>query len=381
MSAAVTATPEREQAAPPAPRPAAPPGRRDRPLLLVALLAACAYAAFANGAVALGNEAPLQIGLVVIALAALATGRAVPRAAPVAWAGVALLGAFAAWSALSLLWSVAPDLSWQSANRAAAYALVVVLALAAGTITPRAAERTALGLLALAVAVALWALRGRAFPGVVDGTALSPRLRDPLGYWNALALVCVIGMPPAIRVATDLTARPAARLGGLAALWLLIVTAALTYSRGGALALAAAVAVLVALGARRLPALAVLATAAVAAVPPVALAFGRNALAYAAPLGDRIAAGRGLAAVLFVSLLALLGAGWAALRAEGRVAWRPAWSRAIWTALAGAAVLAVVVLLATGTVSRAVHDFGRTGEAPPISTPSRLLSTNSGNRW
>src|SRR3954451_23846503 len=115
MSAAATATPPSETPAAETGRPPARPRRRTRPaggeLLLVALLGACAYAVFADGAVALGHEAPLQAGLVVIALAALATGRAVPRAAPVAWAAVALLVAFAGWSALSLVWSVAPDLS------------------------------------------------------------------------------------------------------------------------------------------------------------------------------------------------------------------------------------------------------------------------------
>src|SRR3954453_5764581 len=102
MSAAATATPRSETPAARAGRPPARAPRRPRPaggaLLLVALLAACAYAAFANGAVALGHEAPLQAGPGAIALAALATGRAVPRAGPVAWAAVALLGAFAAWS-------------------------------------------------------------------------------------------------------------------------------------------------------------------------------------------------------------------------------------------------------------------------------------------
>src|SRR5947209_4883164 len=117
------------------------------------------------------------------------------------------------------------------------------------------------------------------------------------------------------------------------------------------------------------------------AVPPVALAFAHRSLADPAPLHDRIAGGWLLAGVLAAGLLALLGAGWLALRAESRVAWRPGWSRAIWAALATAAVAGAVALLATGAVARAVHDFGRADLAPSISAPSRLLSTNSGNRW
>src|SRR5919206_2469812 len=180
----------------------------------------------------------------------------------------------------------------------------------------RAGERAALGLLALAVAVALWALLGKTFPGVVDGTALSPRLRDPLGYWNALALLCVMAAPVAIRLAVGVARRAAVRAAGLAALWLLVVVAALTYSRGAALALAVAVGVLLALGDRRLPALGALALAALGAAPGVALAFTRDALSDPAPLGDRIAAGRGLAALLALSLLVLVVAGRVLLRAE-----------------------------------------------------------------
>src|SRR4051812_46403106 len=267
MSAAATATPPREPGA--VPTAPAPPRARDQDggraglALLVALLAACAYAVFAHGAVQLGDEAPLQAAVAVLGtvagVLALGGGPLSVRAAPLAWLAAALLAAFAAWCAITLAWSLAPDASWQAADRALTYAVIVALALIAGTSARRAGERAAAGLLVIAVAVALWALLGKVFPGIVDGTALSPRLRDPLGYWNALALVCVMGAPMAIRLAVDVARRPAVRAAGLAALWLLVVVAALTYSRGAALALAAAVGVLLALGDRRLPALGVLA--------------------------------------------------------------------------------------------------------------------------
>jgi O-antigen ligase len=233
----------------------------------------------------------------------------------------------------------------------------------------------------VAVAVAVYALAGKVTPGLLDETALSPRLREPLGYWNALALLCVLAAPVALRVATDAARRDAARLAGLAALWLLLVTAALTYSRGGALALGAALAVVTVLGAARLRGLAVVGLAALATAPAVALAFTSDALTTAgAPLGDRIAAGRGLFAVLVACLLVLLAAGVVALRAERRLAWPESWTRRTWRALGAVAVLAALVLLVTGTVSRALQTFGDTHQAPSISAPSRLLSTNSGNR-
>src|SRR3954453_7363713 len=136
-------------------------------ILALALLAACAYAAFAHGAVRIPDESWLQIGVDVAALVAViawVSGRGVPRTTPAGWAGLALLGAFGAWCALSISWSVAPDNSWLEANRSLTYALAVLLALGAGT-AAGAIERIAAGWLVVATAVAVYALAGKAFPG------------------------------------------------------------------------------------------------------------------------------------------------------------------------------------------------------------------------
>ncbi|HEY3020240.1 MAG TPA: O-antigen ligase family protein [Solirubrobacteraceae bacterium] len=369
--------------------PARPRGRGERDLagraLLAALFAACAYAAFAHGAVDLADEAPLQAALALLALgvaaAALGAGRLVPRASGAGWLAVGLLAGFAGWCGLSLAWSVTPDLSWQATNRAAAYALVVVLALAAGARAPRAVDRAALGLLAVSLAVALDALAGKALPGLTDGTALSPRLREPLGYWNALALVCVLGMPVALAVAADAARGGRLRLAALGALWLLVVVTGLTYSRGAIVAFAVALAVVVALGDARLRALGVAALAGAAAAPALAFAFTRSSLATPdTPLAQRAAGGRELLGVLAVCLVALLAAGWLALRAERRVAWSAARTRRAWAGLGVIAALLVAGLAVSGGIADAARQFADTRDAPSVSTPSRLLSTNSGNR-
>src|SRR4051812_20383094 len=117
------------------------PGRRGV-ALLGALLLACLYAAFAHGAVQVPDETRLQISLAVLALVAAAWwlgGGGVRAAAPrAAWVGVALLAGFAAWCTVSFAWSVAPDRTWLEVNRALAYTLVVMLAIAAGSTAPRA---------------------------------------------------------------------------------------------------------------------------------------------------------------------------------------------------------------------------------------------------
>src|SRR3954451_7947955 len=76
------------------------------PILLGAALAVAAvYAAFANGAIGIPDETRLQVGIDVFAILTIATllfGRSLKASArPSAYAGLALLGAFAAWCSIS----------------------------------------------------------------------------------------------------------------------------------------------------------------------------------------------------------------------------------------------------------------------------------------
>src|SRR5438874_1361690 len=143
---------------------------RQAQALLLALVAACAYAAFAHGAVAIPEETRLQVGLAALSVAAAACwlgwrGLSL-SASRTAWWGVGLLVGFAAWCALSLLWSVMPDRTWGEVNRAISYVLVLVLAMAVGSSARFAIERLALGVLAVVVLVAAYAFGGKVLPGV-----------------------------------------------------------------------------------------------------------------------------------------------------------------------------------------------------------------------
>ena len=102
-----------------------PPGAA---ALGVALLVATAYAVFASGAIGVTDQARFQVIVAAIAfgtLAGLLFGRGL-RFEPSrgAMLGVGLLVGFAAWCALSITWSIAPDQSWLEANRALSYGLV-----------------------------------------------------------------------------------------------------------------------------------------------------------------------------------------------------------------------------------------------------------------
>ena len=179
------------------------------------------------------------------------------RSASVAlvWTGVALLGCFALWSALSVIWSAAPDETWLAANRAIAYTVIAAVAVIAASNTRAAPRGVAIGLAAASLVVALYALGGKIVPGLHiaffdlnPGRRVLPgpradrileRGRDPLRDGD-----------PGLHLADCLSRTAAARVrvGALLALVVLVLTTACTYSRGALLAYLAVLAVMVGAG-------------------------------------------------------------------------------------------------------------------------------------
>jgi hypothetical protein len=386
----------------PAPGPSTRARERAGVLLLGALLAAILYAIFAHGAAPQPEEARLQVGLsliAVVALAALLWTSGLRVAAPAAaWAGLGLLAAFAAWSGLSMTWTVFPSATWTELNRAIAYALVVALALAAGSWYPRAVSRAALGYVAVALLVALYALLAKIVPAVhigglvdFDKTTTIARLREPLEYWNALALVLAMAVPIVLRLAVDETRTRRGRLGALAIAPIFLVTMGLTYSRGGVIAAVVAIAVTMLAAGSRLRTLLYAGLALAAAVP--ALWFGltaddltHNVVSLSAREDDGLVLG--LLVVGPIASLAVVGR--VVMGIEARTAPSPARSRRIGRVLAGvlvAAALVGVVAMATsnrgltGSVTHAWDDFRSPRGGPGLFDPGRLASTNAGNRW
>jgi hypothetical protein len=208
-------------------------------------------------------------GLVVVA-ALLA-----PRPLPTSAAGrvaVAALFLLTAWTALSLTWAPLGGRAQDDLQRLLLYLafFLASLALLRGEVVRRWLEPAiALG----ALTVVGYGLSERLFQGLLDfdrSRTASGRLEQPLTYWNAEGAVAAVGLVLAVRIAGD-PERPTAIRGAAAAAGVpLGLGVYLSFSRGALAALAAALMVLIALAPRARPqlrgALAVVGATAVAAL-------------------------------------------------------------------------------------------------------------------
>jgi O-Antigen ligase len=371
-------------------------------MLGLALAGLVTWALFSEGATSLENGAGLQIVLCAAALVTLAGLLFSPRVhlrAPIqALIGLGLLVLFAAWSGVSIGWSIAPDLSWVQLNRWAAYALVVALALVLGSSLRRAPERTAIAFLIVATAIAVYALGGKvvpwfSIPGLIDldQTADFSRLRAPLGYWNALGLVCVLAGPIAVRTAADPEASRGLRTFSLVALVLVLVTLGLTYSRGGILALLVATGALIAIGPDRLRLALYGALGVAAAVPAYIVAVVRDDLTTdGVAQVERADDGLILLAALAAGILLAVIAGRRLRESDNRLENAPL-TRTPMNARRAIAAIGVALLVAvgglavsergvTGTIEQQWDDFTEV-KSDDQSDPGRVLRSNSGNRW
>ena len=152
-------------------------------------------------------------------------------------AALAVFGLFVAWTGLSVLWSFGPDLSWIAFDLAALY-LVVAAVLGLTPVRGLQLRVAGYGFLVVAVAVGVYAFLGKVVPDVVTHAHTYARLDSPIGYWNVLALMMVMGLTVALALAGDRTAHPAWRVLAAAAAVPLSFTFFFTLSRGGWVALA-----------------------------------------------------------------------------------------------------------------------------------------------
>ena len=164
---------------------------------MIAPLALIAGLALAGGGFDLSDRhiAGLAVWLVVVGLLALGAAARASLGRPFYWASGLILG-LALLSAISSLWSGSIELSVTEADRVLVY-LGFFLAAFLIAQTDLRRQRFAEGIgIALAL-IAFTALATRLLPHVFEfgpGLNSAPRLRYPLGYWNADGLAFGIGI-------------------------------------------------------------------------------------------------------------------------------------------------------------------------------------------
>lgn len=254
----------------------------------------------------------LAVWLLVVGMLALGAAGRAALARPFYWA-IGLIGCLALWSAISSLWSGSIELSVIEADRVLVY-LGFFLAAFLIAQTDQRRQRFAEGLAISLVAIAFLALASRLLPHVlnVDELGNGPRLRYPLGYWNADGIAFGIGAALMLWM-SRLSLTAWLRWAAVAVLPAVLLALYLTYSRGGLLALAVACGCLIALSHDRLWLLATLAIGTVGALPAVLAVQARHSLAE--NLANQASVDQGLTVLLLlVAGIALALALFAGLR-------------------------------------------------------------------
>ena len=276
---------------------------------LGAILAAVAL--LARGGNDVGRMAAVEIVIVLAGGIVLAAAVALAARDRPLYGAVALIcfAVLTAVTALSMNWSIAPDETLEEAARSFAYLAIFAAAVAGARLAPRAAPVVVRGILLAAVAVVLYALASRVWPGAFDD-ALGARLGEPYDYWNALGATAALGVLPAIWLGTRETARPLTRAVALPALGLLILTILLTQSRGALVAAGVAVAVWLVVVPLRLRTVLLLAAPAAAAAPVAAWALSKDSFTEALQTlaaREAVAGEFGLLVLLMTTVLLVVG--------------------------------------------------------------------------
>jgi O-Antigen ligase/TPR repeat len=298
----------------------------------------------------------------------------------------ALFGGFVLWSGLSVQWSIAGDASWAYFNRDLVYlAFAVVGTCAAAVATRRAIAGTIAGLLGLVIG---WALLGKVVPPLVADGERQARLREPIGYWNGLALLCAVALVLGLWLASSRGFRPVVRAAGALLVYGASVAVVLTYSRAGIAVAALAALAWVLLGRAAFDSIATLVFAGSAALGVAAFGISLPGVA-----DDNLSnAARAHDGRLFGVVLVAVAAGvfGIALAAAGRAAPSRRLERRVVRLVAVATGVVVVALAVAVTVRgggpktwiESQWDQFRSSDPAAVSNEAgRFHTLNSNNRW
>jgi hypothetical protein len=324
---------------------------------LAAALLGVAFGARAGSAL----ERTAIVELALIAAGALVVGAAIltaPRGRVHGLAAVAAFAALAAVTALSIGWSITPDVSYVEAGRTLAYLAAFAGAVALARIVPDAAVAVTRGVLLAAGTLCAYGLAARVWPASFDEVAFSGRIGQPFDYWNALAGTAAFGLVPALWLGARRTGSALGRALAFPAAGLLLTTLLIAQSRGALAGAVVGCALWLAVVPLRLRSLVVLVAAAVAAAPVIGWALSKDPFKVGLqPLEAREAIAGEFGLMLAAMVVALLAAGIAveAMRARHQPSLRTRFRAGL-----AVAMVAALVPLALLT-SVAASDRGLTG--------------------
>jgi hypothetical protein len=330
-------------------------------------------------------ELVLTIGCALVVVTAVLLGSARGRAYGL-WP-VALLLAFTALTALSVVWSVQPDDSFKDAGRMLSYCAVFGAAVALARTVPARWPAVLGGVVLAAVIVCVYALLTKVFPASLDAGDIYARLRAPYSYWNAIGLTAAMGAIGCMWLGARRAGHALISALAYPAMGLMILTLMLAYSRGALVALVLGLVLWFAIVPLRLRGAAILICGVVCAGGVVAWDFSTYALKTDnLALDVRTSAGHqlGVLIVAMLVLLTLLGLAfgfWTSRSAPKIISRRRAGTLLLGllavVILAGAGALAASHRGFTGTISHAAHSLTDPHAPVPSNGPGRLTAVGS----
>jgi O-antigen ligase len=344
--------------------------------LAVATGAALLGAAFAGDGSDVGGILPVggaAVLLLAVAFVLVASGwLPAPR---VGRSGAVLVGALAAltlWIGATVGWSIVGDRSWDAFNKAAAYCAFLGIGVVLAAAWRQFGARLAAWLLSLVLGVILsWALLAKAVPALDPEGDRVARLREPVGYWNALALLADIAIVLGLWLGAEQSHRRVVRVLGALLVYVSTLALLLTLSRAGLVVAVGVLALWLLVGRERVRSGLLLIAAAGPAALVGAWAFTRPALTEDGALrADRIDDGTlfGLFTLAGAAVVTVLVAGALGRSLEPRTRRRVGY---------GLILLAVAVVLgAGGAASVSAADAVSSGRdcSEVVNDPSRLAS-------
>jgi O-Antigen ligase len=329
----------------------------------------------------------IEIILTLAGAAAVCAAILLGARAPAWGAGsVAIFAAFTALTVLSIIWSVAPDASWQAANLTLAYLATFTAGVVLGRIVPERWRALVAAAGAVAVLLSAYALLAKVFPGSLAAADSQGRLQAPLGYWNATGALAAMGIAPCLWGFTRPDGPRVLRALALPGGSVLAAVVVLSFSRTALAIGVLTIAAWLILAPGRLRGVLLIALSGVGAAVICAWALGHAALSTdGATLGARTSAGHTFGIVLVIVVLIELAAGLVGARAVDEVRLSQPVRRRIGTVLIGlAALLPVAALVAlaassrglTGEISHAWHSLTSTNAVVGESS-SRLTQFGS----